>query len=107
VKSDSLLVTRQVTGEYQAKDPQLASNLRYVTILKATFSTFNLVHVPKEQNSPADLLSKLDSSGKGGRQRSVIQETLKSSRTAEGGPIEVHHVKVLGSVQEKREGIDR
>jgi len=27
VKSDSLLVTRQVIGEYQAKDPQLASYL--------------------------------------------------------------------------------
>jgi len=25
VKSDSLLVTRQVIGEYQAKDPQMAS----------------------------------------------------------------------------------
>ena len=29
-KSDSLLVTRQVTGEYQAKDPQMAAYLEYV-----------------------------------------------------------------------------
>ncbi|XP_068464500.1 uncharacterized protein [Phaseolus vulgaris] len=40
VKSDSLLVTGQVIGEYQAKDPQLASYLKYVVFLKETFSTF-------------------------------------------------------------------
>jgi len=51
VKSDSLLITGQVTGEYQAKDPQLASYLRYVMLLKAVFSTFDLVHIPKEKNS--------------------------------------------------------
>jgi len=85
VKSDSLLVTGQVTSEYQVKDPQLASYFRYVMLLKAAFSMFELVHVPREQNSRADLLSKLASSGKGGRQRPVIQETLNSPRTAEGG----------------------
>jgi len=46
VKSDSLLVTGQVTGEYQAKHPPLALYLRYVRILRAVFSTFDLVHVP-------------------------------------------------------------
>jgi len=30
VKSDSLLVTGQITGKYQAKEPQLASYLWYV-----------------------------------------------------------------------------
>jgi len=40
VKSDSLLITRQVTGEYQAKDPQMASYLRYVTLLRENFPTF-------------------------------------------------------------------
>jgi len=33
---------------------------------------------------------------KGGRQRLVIQETLKLPRTVEGGPTEVSHVEVLG-----------
>ncbi|XP_068503767.1 uncharacterized protein [Phaseolus vulgaris] len=85
VKSDSLLITGQVRGEYQTKDPQLASYLRYVRILRAAFSIFDLVHVRREQNSQADLLSKLASSGKGGRQMSVIQETLKSPRTTVEG----------------------
>jgi len=64
-KSDSLLVTGQVTGEYQAKDPQMATYLEYVKILKETFAVFELVHVPREQNARADLLAKLVSSGKG------------------------------------------
>jgi len=65
-------------------------------LLKATFSMFELVHVPREQNYRANLLSKLASSRKEGRQRSVIQETLKSPRTAEGGPAQVSHVEILG-----------
>jgi len=66
-KSDFLLVTDQVTGEYHANDPQMAAYLGYVQILKGSFAVFELVHVPREQNARADLLTKLASSGKGGR----------------------------------------
>ncbi|XP_068477236.1 uncharacterized protein [Phaseolus vulgaris] len=79
-KSDSLLITGQVTGEFQAKDPQMAAYLEYVQELRRSFALFEVVHVPKEQNARADLLAKLASSGKGGRQRIVIQETLKIPR---------------------------
>ena len=64
--------------------------------MKTTFSTFELVDVPREKNSRVDLLSKLASSGKGDRQRLVIQETLKSLRIAEGEPAKVNRVEVLG-----------
>jgi len=64
-KSDSQLVTGQVTGEYQAKDPQMAAYLRYVQVLKGAFAAFELVNVLREQNARADLLAKLASSGKG------------------------------------------
>ena len=50
-KSDSLLVTGQVTGEYQAKDPQMAAYIQYIQILKETFAVFELVRVPREQNA--------------------------------------------------------
>jgi len=100
VKSDSLLVIGQVTGEYQAKDPQMTSYLRYVTLLRDTFPTFELMHVPREQNARADQLAKLASSGKGGQQRSVIQETLKSPRIAIDCVAEVHHVET----SERRRG---
>ena len=82
-KSDSLLVRGQVTWEYQAKDPQMVAYLEYVQILKESFEVFELVHIPREQNARADLLAKLASSGKGGRQRTVIQETLKAPRRDE------------------------
>ena len=79
-KSYSLLVTGQVTGEFQAKDPQMAAYLEYVQLLKTSFTEFELVHVPREQNARADLLARQASSGKGGKQRTVIQETLKVPR---------------------------
>ena len=50
-KSDSLLITGQVTGEYKAKDPQMATYLEYAKILKETFAVFELVHTPKVQNA--------------------------------------------------------
>jgi len=53
---------------------------------------FELVHVLREQKAQVDLLAKLASSGKGSRQRSVIQETLNSSRTTVDGEAEVSHV---------------
>jgi len=77
-KSDSLLVTGQVKVEYQTKDPQMATYLSYVQVLKGWFAVFELVHVPREQNVRADLLAKLASSSKGGKQRTAIQETLKT-----------------------------
>ncbi|XP_068475015.1 uncharacterized protein [Phaseolus vulgaris] len=64
-KTDSLLVTGQVTGEFQAKDPQMAAYLEYVRTLKVSFIAFELIHVPREQNAKVDLLAKLASSGKG------------------------------------------
>jgi len=58
--------------------------LKYDMLLKEVFAAFELVHVPREQNARADLLAKLASSGRGGRQRTVIQETLKAPRTTTG-----------------------
>ena len=81
-KSDSQLVTGQVTGEYQANDPQMAAYLRYVEVLKGAFAAFELVHVPREKNARADLLAKLASSGKGegrghsSKRRSKRRESL-------------------------------
>ncbi|XP_068503947.1 uncharacterized protein [Phaseolus vulgaris] len=72
VKSDSQLITGQVSVEFQAKDPQIVAYLRYVLLLKGAFGALELIHVPREQNARADLLAKLVSSGKRGRQRTVI-----------------------------------
>jgi len=63
--------------------------------LKATFSTFNLIHVPREQNSRANIFSKLASSRKGGYQKLLIHETLNSPKITKEGLTEVSHVEVL------------
>jgi len=65
-RSDSLLVTGQFSGEFSAKDPQLAKYLEYVKLLAKTFQDFCLDHVPRQDNSRADLLSKLASLTKPG-----------------------------------------
>ncbi|KAK2425775.1 hypothetical protein QL285_024519 [Trifolium repens] len=84
-KSDSQLVTNQVSGEYQTKDPQLIRYLEKVRSLSSQFKRFELVYVPREQNARADLLSKLASTKKPGNNRTVIQETISkpSAETAE------------------------
>ena len=93
VKSDSQLITGKVLGEFQAKDPQMAAYLRYVQLLKGAYSALELVHVPREQNARADLLAKLANSVKGGRQRTVIQETLKAPRKfVEDNRVDVLHI---------------
>jgi len=99
-KSNSLSITGQVTGEYHDKDPQMVAYLEYVRILKEAFVVFELVHVPREQNARTDLLAKLASSGKGKRQRTVIQETLKTPRSTTDCTVEVQQVSV--SEGEKR-----
>ena len=71
----------------------MAAYLRYVQLLKGAFSALKLIHVPREQNASADLLAKLASSGKGGRQRTVIQETLKAPRKfVEDNRVNVLHI---------------
>ncbi|PNY16673.1 hypothetical protein L195_g013398, partial [Trifolium pratense] len=53
-KSDSQLVTNQVSGEFQAKDPQLIKYLEGVQRLAKCFNSFELVYVPREQNARAE-----------------------------------------------------
>ncbi|RDY04814.1 Gypsy retrotransposon integrase-like protein 1, partial [Mucuna pruriens] len=74
-KSDSKLITGQVNGEYQAKDPRLAKYKERAKTMAALFESFRLFHVPRDQNERADLLAKLASTRRG-LQRSVIHENI-------------------------------
>ena len=82
-KSDSQLVTNQVSGEFQAKDPQLVKYLEKVRNLANHFKSFELVYVPREQNAIADLLSKLASTKNLGSNKTFIQETIASPSITE------------------------
>ncbi|RDX87155.1 hypothetical protein CR513_31406, partial [Mucuna pruriens] len=46
--SDSKLVTGQVNGEYQFRDPQLIKYLEKAIRMATTFEKFTLHHMPQE-----------------------------------------------------------
>ncbi|XP_025628583.1 uncharacterized protein [Arachis hypogaea] len=56
---DSSLIVHQVKGEYQVKDPLLEKYLLITKDLISKFSKFDIIHVNREQNTRADVLSKL------------------------------------------------
>ena len=69
----------QVTREYQVKDPQMVAYLGYVQILKGSWcSSWSM----SQESKMFELTCWLSSPVReGGRQRTVIQETLKTPRT--------------------------
>ncbi|XP_057432545.1 uncharacterized protein LOC130725320 [Lotus japonicus] len=76
IKGDSQLVVKQVKGEYQVKDPQLAKYLEVVHRLMMEIEKIRIEHIPRSQNERADVLAKLASTGRLGNYQTVIQETL-------------------------------
>ncbi|XP_072071638.1 uncharacterized protein [Arachis hypogaea] len=75
VFSDSQVVTSQINGEYQAKDPNMK---RYLVLeYLRRFSETEVRHITRDLNSRADALSKLASTKPGKNNRSLIQETLQ------------------------------
>ena len=83
----------------------MAAYVEYVQVLKESFDVFELVHVPREQNALADLLAKLASSGKGGQQRTVIQETLKTPRMVTDKMAEIQHVDTLKRMRRSHQSL--
>nr|XP_025665327.1 uncharacterized protein LOC112764025 [Arachis hypogaea] len=59
VYCDSLLVVQQVNQTFQTKDPILSRYLNIVRNLLNKFFKIEIVHIPREQNHRADVLSKL------------------------------------------------
>ncbi|XP_057452759.1 uncharacterized protein LOC130744604 [Lotus japonicus] len=78
IKTDSQIVSRQIQGEYQAKDAQLAKYLVKAQGLITQIGEVKINHVPRDENTRVDILSKLASTKKPGNNKSVIQEVLNS-----------------------------
>ncbi|XP_061373589.1 uncharacterized protein LOC133315924 [Gastrolobium bilobum] len=76
LKSDSQLVVAQVQGNYQAKEAFTVKYLEKVRLLLANFERFTMDHIPREQNSQADILYKLASTKGPGNNRLVIQQSV-------------------------------
>ncbi|KAJ9555927.1 hypothetical protein OSB04_010541 [Centaurea solstitialis] len=61
VRSDSLLVTNQVNGEFQAKDSKMMMYLQVTKERIARFESFSIEQIPRDMNMQADALAKLGS----------------------------------------------
>ena len=57
VRGDSLLVIKQITGEFRVKDPKLISLWEVVKRLESQFEEVCYEWVPREGNSEADRLA--------------------------------------------------
>ena len=57
VRSDSLLLVKQMAGEYRVKHPNLRPLFEKARILAKGFREFRFFHVPREENRAADRLA--------------------------------------------------
>lgn len=69
VKTDSELMCKQVTGKYAVKHENIKPLFDQVRHLVSGFKSFQIAHVPREQNSEADALVRqvLKKAGQDGR----------------------------------------
>nr|KYP33127.1 Retrovirus-related Pol polyprotein from transposon 297 family [Cajanus cajan] len=74
--SDSKVVTEQVNGTFQIKEPTLLLYFHAFNKLKADFEDVQIKHTPRELNMRADQLARLASSKKVSHLRSMIQQEL-------------------------------
>nr|XP_025638546.1 uncharacterized protein LOC112733717 [Arachis hypogaea] len=94
INTDSQVVSSQINGDYQTRDPLLQQYLGKVNKLKEEFDQVIIQHVPRERNARADLLSKLASTKPGHGNKSLIQEVVKTpsvSLTADTHLTHSHH----------------
>ncbi|XP_030941987.1 uncharacterized protein LOC115967014 [Quercus lobata] len=65
IQSDSKLVIRQISGEYEAKEERMQKYLKLTRQLTQEFDIVEFVQIPRSQNIGADEVSKLASSEEG------------------------------------------
>ncbi|CAJ2675664.1 unnamed protein product [Trifolium pratense] len=94
IYTDSQLVASQVLGEYQTKNDNLSEYLVLVKEKITKFNSVEILHVPREHNKRADILSKLASTKRKGGNKSVIQEILP--RPSIEKPSRVVDINVIG-----------
>ena len=74
--SDSLLVTNQINGMYEAMDPRMQKYLDAVCSLTNTFKKFSIKQIFRGKNARADALSKLASTLYDHLTKKVLVEVL-------------------------------
>jgi ribonuclease HI len=82
--TNSQLMASQVTGDYQVREEHLQEYVQLVLTKMKEIEAVEVIHVPHEQNTRADILSKLASTRTANKNKTVIQEVLNESSTLEG-----------------------
>ncbi|XP_016178934.1 uncharacterized protein LOC107621425 [Arachis ipaensis] len=93
---DSLLVVQQIRGEFQVKDPLLEQYWLIAKDLISNFSSFTILHVHREQNVRADILSKLAAT------RANTQTSALSQRTLTKPSIELLYIENINHLHDWR-----
>ncbi|XP_022642973.1 uncharacterized protein LOC111242702 [Vigna radiata var. radiata] len=75
-RTDSQLVVGQMNWEFQVKEDHLLKYFHRATSLVETFEKVVIQHIPREQNTRADMLSKLSSGKEKGQLTTVIHQVL-------------------------------
>lgn len=65
-----------MNGEFQVKEDHLLRYFHRASALVADFKKVDIQHIPREQNSRTDLLSKLSSGKEKGQLTTVIRQVL-------------------------------
>nr|XP_023886039.1 uncharacterized protein LOC111998168 [Quercus suber] len=90
---DSRLVVGQVKREFEAKDERMQGYLRQVRHLQSEFESFNLLHIPRTENTHADSLATLATSSAQNLPRVILVEDLYKPAEVRGEAIQVHQIR--------------
>ena len=74
--SNSRLVVGQVTGELEAREPRMQGYLDRVRHMRTEFESFDVLHIPRGENTHADSLATLATSSVRNLPRVIIVEDL-------------------------------
>ena len=74
--SDSRLVVGQVTEELEARDPRMQRYLDQVRQMRTEFESFDVLHIPRGENTHTDSLATLATSSVRNFPRVIIVEDL-------------------------------
>ncbi|KAK4391407.1 hypothetical protein Sango_1918500 [Sesamum angolense] len=78
--SDSQLIVKQVSGEYETKKDSMVQYLQQIEELKTKFKSFQLQQIPRKKNVKADSLSKLVSALEDCKTRRITVQHLPQLR---------------------------
>ena len=95
--SDSRLIVGQVKGELEARDARIQEYLSQVRCVQTKFESFDLSHIPRDENTHADSLATLATSSARNLPRVIIVEDLCTPTPAGKDVLQVHQVNLAPS----------